>query len=118
LAELKAERGDEDGEAIYQQEYMTSFSAGLPGAYYAKIIDKLENDNRITPSPTTRSAGSHGLGLGPQRRDGDLVHPAHGTGWAVIDYLANTSVGIDWYVRELKAKPTITASTFCRTTRE
>jgi hypothetical protein len=51
LAELKAERGDEDGEAIYQQEYMTSFSAGLPGAYYAKIIDRLENDNRITAVP-------------------------------------------------------------------
>jgi phage terminase large subunit len=40
LAELISERGEEDGEAIYQQEYMTSFSAGLPGAYYAKIIDK------------------------------------------------------------------------------
>jgi phage terminase large subunit len=29
----------------------------------------------------------------------------HGTGWAIIDYVANTSVGIDWYVKEIKDKP-------------
>src|SRR5690606_20806226 len=46
-AELIAERGEGDGEAIYDQEYMTSWSAALPGAYYAKLIDKADNDGRI-----------------------------------------------------------------------
>jgi phage terminase large subunit len=105
LAELKAERGDEDGEAIYQQEYMTSFSAGLPGAYYAKIIDKLENDGRITTVPYNPQNQVHtAWDLGRNDATAIWFIQRHGTGWAVIDYLANTSVGIDWYVKELKAK--------------
>lgn len=103
LAELKAERGEEDGEAIYQQEYMTSFSAGLPGAYYAKIIDQLERDGRITAVPYNPQAQVHtAWDLG--RNDATAIWFAqrHGTGWAIIDYLANTSVGIDYYVKALK----------------
>jgi phage terminase large subunit len=91
--ELISERGEEDGEAIFQQEYHDLVLGGLPGAYYAKIIDKLERDGRVTAVPhNPQPASSYGLGSGQQRRDGDLVRPAHGTGWAVIDYLANTSV--------------------------
>lgn len=106
LKELQAERGDEDGEAIYQQEYMTSFSAGLPGAYYAKIIDKLEQDNRITAVPYNPQAQVHtAWDLGRNDATAIWFVQRHGTGWAIIDYLANTSVGIDWYVKELKAKP-------------
>jgi phage terminase large subunit len=106
LAELKAERGDEDGEAIYLQEYMTSFSAGLPGAYYAKIIDRLEHDNRITSVPYNPQAQVHtAWDLGRNDATAIWFIQKHGTGWAVIDYLANTSVGIDYYVKELKARP-------------
>lgn len=106
LAELKAERGDEDGEAIYQQEYMTSFSAGLPGAYYAKIIDKLEQDGKIGPVPYNPQAQVHtAWDLGRNDATAIWFIQRHGTGWAVIDYLANTSVGIDYYVKELRAKP-------------
>jgi phage terminase large subunit len=105
-AEIVQERGEEDGEAIYQQEYMTSFSAGLPGAYYAKIIDKLEADDRITAVPHNPQQQVHtAWDLG--RNDQTVIWfiQRFGTGWAVIDYLANTSVGIDWYVRELRNKP-------------
>ncbi len=106
LAELKAERGDEDGDAIYQQEYMTSFSAGLPGAYYAKIIDNLERDGRITAVPYNPQAQVHtAWDLGRNDATAIWFMQRHGTGWAIIDYLANTSVGIDYYVKELKAKP-------------
>lgn len=106
LRELQAERGEEDGEAIYQQEYMTSFSAGLPGAYYAKIIDKLERDNRITAVPYNPQAQVHtAWDLGRNDATAIWFIQRHGTGWAIIDYLANTSVGIDWYVKELRAKP-------------
>lgn len=103
LAELKAERGDEDGEAIYQQEYMTSFSAGLPGAYYAKIIDKLDADERITAVPYNPQRQVHtAWDLGRNDATAIWFIQAHGTGWAIIDYYANTSVGIDHYVGALK----------------
>jgi phage terminase large subunit len=35
-----------------------------------------------------------------------FMQRTHG-GWAAIDYIANTTTGIDWYVRELKARPYI-----------
>jgi hypothetical protein len=105
-AELQIERGDEDGDAIFQQEYMTSFSAGLPGAYYAKIIDKLEADNRLTSVPYNPQVQVHtAWDLGRNDQTAIWFVQRYGTGWAVIDYLVNTSVGIDWYVKELKSKP-------------
>lgn len=107
-AELVIERGEDDGDAIYQQEYMTSFSAGLPGAYYAKTIDRLEADNRITAVPYNPQQQVHtAWDLGRNDQTAIWFVQRYGTGWAVIDYLVNTSVGIDWYVKELKAKPYI-----------
>lgn len=103
--ELIQERGEEDGEAIFQQEYLTSFSAGLPGAYYAKAIDKLEASGRIGFVPYNPQHVVHtAWDLG--RNDATVIWfvQQDGSGWNVIDYLANTSVGIDWYVRELKER--------------
>lgn len=107
-AELVVERGEEDGDAIFQQEYMTSFSAGLPGAYYAKIMDRLEADGRIGPVPYNPQAQVHtAWDLGRNDQTAIWFVQRHGTGWAVIDYIVNTSVGIDWYVKEVRAKPYI-----------
>jgi hypothetical protein len=97
-AELIAERGEGDGEAIYEQEYMTSWSAALPGAYYAKLIDKAEADNRIGFVPYNPQKQVHtAWDLG--RNDATVIWfmQRNGTGWDVIDYYANTSVGIDHY---------------------
>lgn len=101
--ELLAERGDEDGEAIFQQEYMTSFSAGLPGAYYAKLIDRAEADGRITFVPYDPAKQVHtAWDLGRNDATAIWFVQRHGSGWNVIDYYANTSVGIDHYVKKLK----------------
>jgi hypothetical protein len=105
LAELKSERGDEDGDAIYQQEYMTSFSAGLPGAYYAKIIDKIEADGRICWVPYNPQKQVHtAWDLGRNDATAIWFFQSNGAGWDVIDYYANTSVGIDHYVKALKER--------------
>ena len=101
--ELISERGEEDGEAIFQQEYMTSFSAGLPGAYYAKLLDKAEAEGRIGFVPYDPQRQVHtAWDLG--RNDATVIWFAqwNGTGWDLIDYYANTSVGIDHYVKVVK----------------
>lgn len=103
--ELIAERGEEDGEAIYQQEYMTSFSAGLPGAYYAKLIDKAEADGRIGFFPYNPQRQVHtAWDLGRNDATAIWFVQANGGGWDIIDYYANTSVGIDHYVKVIKDK--------------
>lgn len=104
-AELIDERGQEDGEAIFQQEYMTSFSAGLPGAYYAKIIDRIEAEGRIGFVPYNPAKQVHtAWDLGRDDATAIWFVQSNGGGWDVIDYYANTSVGIDHYVRELKER--------------
>lgn len=105
-AELIAERGEADGEAIFDQEYMTSWSAALPGAYYARVVDKLEREGgigRVPYNPARQVHTAWDLGA----NDATVIWFVQRTpmGWAVIDYLANTTVGIDWYAREIKAKP-------------
>lgn len=45
--EMIAENGEDDGEALFAQEYLCSFDAPLVGAYYAKIIAALEAAERI-----------------------------------------------------------------------
>lgn len=100
--ELIIERGEEDGEAIFQQEYMTSFSAGLPGAYYAKTIDKIEAAGGIGYVPHNPAKKVHTCwDLG--RNDATCIWfvQKNGDAWNVIDYYANTSVGIDHYVKKL-----------------
>lgn len=102
-AELIAERGEGDGEAIYDQEYMTSWSAALPGAYYAKLIDKADNEGRIGFVPYNPQKQVHtAWDLG--RNDATVIWFAqrNGAGWDFIDYYANTSVGIDHYVKVIK----------------
>jgi len=50
-SDLIALYGEEDGENLYNQEYLCSFSAAIFGAYYARIISRLEQDGRITAVP-------------------------------------------------------------------
>lgn len=105
-AELISERGEADGEAIYEQEYMCSWSAALPGAYYARIIDKLEKDGALGIEPYDDKAPVHtAWDLGAADTFVIWFIQRRGSQWACIDYIANTSVGVDWYVDQLKAKP-------------
>jgi len=105
-AELIAERGESDGEAIYDQEYMTSWSAALPGAYYAKQIDQLERDGAIGRVPHNPGRQVHtAWDLGANDMTVVWFFQRTPMGWAVIDYIANTSVGFDWYAREVLKKP-------------
>lgn len=104
-AELISERGEGDGEAIFEQEYMTSWSAALPGAYYAKLVDKAEADGRIGFVPYNPQKQVHtAWDLG--RNDATVIWFAqdNGAGWDLVDYYANTSVGIDHYVKVVQDK--------------
>lgn len=49
LRELQQEWGEEDGQALYDQEYMCSFDAQLLGAYYAKQLANMQARGQILP---------------------------------------------------------------------
>jgi hypothetical protein len=50
-AELISENGADDGEAMFNQEYLVDFDAATPGAYYASLIKAAEDGNRVGPVP-------------------------------------------------------------------
>lgn len=104
--ELAREHGDAAGGAMFQQEYFCSFNAPMLGAYYAEEMDRAERDKRITRVPWEPASPVHtawDLGIG----DSTAIWFVQRVGreWRWIDYLENHGVGLDWYARELKAKP-------------
>jgi len=49
--EMVAEYGEDDGEALFDQEYGCSFDSPLVGAFYAKLLGQAETDGRICAVP-------------------------------------------------------------------
>jgi len=90
----------------YAAEYECSFSAGLLGAYYGQAMEVAETDKRIASVPWEPTLPVHtawDLGVG----DATAIWFVQLAGRDVrlIDYLENSGVGIDWYVRELGKRP-------------
>lgn len=107
-AELIAERGVADGSAIYEQEYMCSWAAALPGAYYAPQVDALERAGQITRIPYNPARQVHtAWDIGANDATVIWFVQWTGIGWAFIDYIANTNCGPEWYVGELQQRPYI-----------
>jgi len=50
-ADLIALYGEDDGEALFDQEYYCSFEAAVIGSYYGRLITTLEREKRITAVP-------------------------------------------------------------------
>lgn len=105
--ELIAEFGDDEGEAMYQQEYMCSFEGAVFGAYYAKQIRQARAENRVTKIP-------YEVGI-PVFTFWDIGIDDSMTIWFMqpignrlhfIDYYENSGYGLDHYAQVLlKDKP-------------
>jgi phage terminase large subunit len=109
-AVLEAERQEmleqtgHDG--LFMQEYYVSFDAPVQGAYYGRQMIQAERDGRITNVPWEASL--------PVDTYWDLGMDDSMTIWFVqsvgrevrlIDYLENNGEGLQFYAKELAAKP-------------
>ena len=100
--EIIAKNGDD---SIYQQEYYNSFSAALQGSYYAKIVDQMEADNRITAVPYEANLQVHtwwDLGVNDSMSIG--FFQKYGKQWRMIDYLEGSGEGLGYYIGEIARK--------------
>lgn len=50
-ADLIALYGEEDGEALFEQEYYCSFESAVVGSYYGRVLTRLEQAGRIISVP-------------------------------------------------------------------
>lgn len=78
----------------------------LAGAYYGKEMVRADQDKRIgrVPwEPTLPVYTAWDLGVGDSTAIWFCQRVARE--WRLIDYLENHSVGLDWYCKELRARP-------------
>ena len=105
-AEYRAEYGEAEGKARFDQEYLCSFEAGVPGAYYADFIRRAEEEGRITRvpwDPQIEVVTAWDLGYS----DSTAIWFAQVTGREIrlIDYYENAGQGLDHYVKAIRERP-------------
>ena len=104
--EMMREYGPDDGDNRFQQEYNCSWTAGTPGAYYARLMDDVESEGRICNVPHEPRLPTHtswDLGIGDATAV--IMYQLVGPEVRIIDFIENSGVGVDWYVRELDKRP-------------
>lgn len=105
--ELRAARTSGMSEEEYEQEYECSFGAALIGSYYGKQIKKAEDDKppRITRVGYDRAVPvitCWDLGIGDTTAIWFIQQIARE--YHIIDHLEANGAGLDYFVKELKAK--------------
>ena len=101
LREAKKELNDE---ALFQQEFMTSFSSPLQGSYYDTAMKNLAKKKRmleeITPDPKLEVHTAWDLGVSDstsiwfyQQYDAEI---------RILDYYESSGEGLPYYIRMLK----------------
>lgn len=95
-------------EDLIQQEYYTSFTMGVEGAYYAKYIDKMRLDGRIGDVPWESAFKVHtAWDLGVRDSTTIIFFQTVGTTVRIIDCYENSKEGLDHYIKLLESKPYI-----------
>lgn len=95
-------------EDLIQQEYYTSFTMGVEGAYYAKYLDTLRHKGQITSVPWQPAFPVHtAWDLGMRDATSIIFFQNIGKSLHLIDYYENSKEGLEHYVSHLRSKPYI-----------
>jgi phage terminase large subunit len=95
-------------EDLIQQEYYTSFTMGVEGAYYARYIDRMRIDGRIGDVPWENGFKvSTFWDIGVRDSTTIIFAQLIGTTIRVIDCYENSKQGLEHYVKVLESKPYI-----------
>lgn len=98
--------GDNEGEAIFNQEYYCSFEGCVPGAYYAKQMAAARQEGRITKvpyQPMSEVDTFWDLGIDDSMTIW-FIQPI-GKSFHVVDYYENTGFGLEHYAKHLHSLP-------------
>ena len=105
-ADLIALYGEEDGEALFEQEYYCSFEAAVIGSYYGRLIARLERDKRVTAMPYDPNFPvSTGWDLGIDDATAIWFVQIVGREIRVIDYVEYRGRSLSEIAKEVLQKP-------------
>lgn len=93
-------------EDLIQQEYYTSFSLGIEGAYYAKYLDKMRLKGQIGVVPWEPSFKVHtAWDLGIRDATSIIFFQVAGQVIRIIDCYENSKEGLEHYIKILQGHP-------------
>ncbi len=107
LSEIDKERAEGImSEDLIQQEYYTSFTMGVEGAYYSKYIDKMKVERRIDRVPWNSGYKVHtAWDLGVSDSTAIIFFQLIGQAVNIIDCYENNKEGLEHYIKYLESKP-------------
>lgn len=104
--DMNQERKDGMSEEVIQQEYYCSFTRGIEGAYYGRLIDKAYQENRICNVPyEPRSPVNTAWDLGFGDSMSITFWQDVGGECRIIDCYENHGEGLAHYIKILHSKP-------------
>lgn len=108
LREYQREYGEEDGAALFAQEWECSFDVALAGAYYGRIISDMQAKGQIAGVPYDPATPVHtawDLGIS----DSTVIYywQIVGREIHIIDRTEGSGHPLTWYISEVKSKPYI-----------
>ena len=106
LYEYQHDYGDEEGKALFEQEYYCSFESALVGSYYGSYLSRAAKDGRILARiPIDRTILVHtAWDLGVTDSTAIWFIQRAGREYRLIDYHEGAGVGLDEYARVLDTK--------------
>lgn len=105
LRELQHDYGQEEGAALFEQEYNCSFESALIGSYYGAYLTRMTKTSRIGNVPIDRGVLVHtAWDLGVSDSTAIWFIQCVGKERRLIDYQEMSGVGFDEYARILEAK--------------
>ena len=91
---------------MIQQEYYTSFDAGIEGSYYSKYVDKMRLEHRLGDVPWEAGFPVHtAWDLGVRDSTTIIFFQHIGTSVRIIDCYENSKLGLEHYINVLNTRP-------------
>jgi phage terminase large subunit len=106
-SEIEKERAEGImSEDLIQQEYFCSFEMGVEGAYYAKYLDKMRIEGRVSLVPWEPGFKVHtAWDIGVRDATSIIFFQTTGSIVRIIDCYENSKEGLEHYVKVLQEKP-------------
>ena len=103
--DIEKEKKEGMSEELIQQEYFVSFSKGIEGSYYGRIIDKARNEGRICNVPYEIRSNVHSAwDLGVSDSTSIILWQEVGGELRIIDSYENHSESLSHYIKWLQSK--------------
>lgn len=110
LAELTAERGAKEAQAVVDQEYFSKWEAALPGAYYAEWMNAAQAEGRIGDFPwipTLPVATAWDIGVNDETAIFWFQNLPNGR-VRIIDCMSASQESLEYYAKIRHGRPYVT----------